>query len=111
MSYKHKEAVYESDLYANERGRKQSKKRFLLCVIAELSHESEDCDTRPCKHKAQLSHPGDYDDYDGWCWAGQQTLADRVGIYHAGNMHRMLVAMHQDGCFAETSGMSQSNHY
>jgi len=41
MAFDHKQAVYDSNLYANEQGRQRSRKRFLLAVIAELTHESE----------------------------------------------------------------------
>ncbi len=60
MSRVHEQAVYDSDLYANEQGRRRSRKRFLLAVIAGLTHDSENCDSSSCGGKDD-PHPGDFD--------------------------------------------------
>ncbi len=91
MSFVHKQTVYDSDLYAYEKGRKRSYKRFLLAVMAELTADEDLEKGEP--------RPGEYDNYAGWCWAGQQTLADRIGVHDKGVVNKMIKQMWDDGCF------------
>src|SRR5208337_3242449 len=109
MAFDHKQKVYESTWYANEQGRHKSHKRFLLSIMAELTHVSDGCDERPCNPSGKTCHPGGFDDYDGWIWAGQDTLAQRAGC-HVNGIRHMLYEMGKDDLFRVRRFRDQLGH-
>jgi hypothetical protein len=110
MAFDHKQKVYESTWYANERGRRKSHKRFLLSIMAELTHDSKECDSICCggRDKSDV-HPGNFDNYEGWCWAGQDTLAQRAGC-HVNGVRHMLYDMSADGLFRVRRYRDKAGH-